>query len=76
MQCYECAVLGKETQAIGMCHNCSVGLCREHAVLRPRSVTALYPIAKVIELPQRAREMLCSVCKAAFEQDRSLKRIA
>jgi hypothetical protein len=76
MQCYECAVLGKGIQAVGLCHNCSVGLCREHAVVRSRRVTALYPIVKIIELPHQAREMLCSVCKTALEQDRSVTRIA
>ncbi len=76
MQCYECAVLDKETQAAGLCHNCSVALCREHAILRSRSVTAPYPVYKIIELPHQAREMLCSVCKTALEQDRSVTRIA
>jgi hypothetical protein len=76
MQCYECAVLGKETQAVGLCHNCSAGLCREHASVRRRPVTALYPIVKIIELPHQAREMLCSLCKTALEQDRSTTRIA
>lgn len=76
MQCYECSVKGKETQAVGLCHNCSVGLCREHAVLRSRSLTAIYPIVKVVELPHQAREMLCSVCRTALEQERFLRRIA
>ena len=76
MQCYECSISGKQTQAVGLCHNCSVALCQEHAILRPRDVTALYPVVKTVVLPQRSREMLCPVCKTALEQDRSMRRIA
>ncbi len=76
MQCYECAISERETPAVGLCHNCSVALCQQHAIVRSRDVTAPYPIFKIVALPQQAREMLCSVCKTALEQDRSAKRIA
>lgn len=68
MNCYECSQGGIATEAIGLCHHCSVGLCGEHATMVPDPVTVMYPVAKTVVLPRKARVLLCAVCKAALEQ--------
>ena len=32
MQCYVCAKAGKQTEAVGMCIVCGMGLCMDHAL--------------------------------------------
>lgn len=32
MNCHECARIGVERLAIGLCRSCSVGLCKDHLV--------------------------------------------
>ena len=76
MHCYDCSLAGKERPAIGLCGSCSAGLCLEHANVRPRPISVPYPVATTIRLPLQARELLCSVCKMAIEQDRSFQRVA
>lgn len=68
MQCYECALEGVRTEAIGLCHRCSVGLCVRHGCVVSQPVTAQFPVVKIVVLPKRARQLTCGVCKAALEQ--------
>jgi hypothetical protein len=68
MNCYECSQGGIATEAVGSCHHCSVGLCGEHANMVADPVTVMYPVAKTLVLPRKARVLLCEVCKAALEQ--------
>lgn len=74
MFCYECALQGVRREAIGMCHNCSLALCREHAHVEPAPVVATYAIRTypsvrgAVELPVKARKLLCAVCRAALGQ--------
>jgi hypothetical protein len=37
MNCHECARVGIERPAVGVCRFCSVGLCKEHIVASFRS---------------------------------------
>jgi len=32
MQCYVCAKAGKQTEAVGICIVCGMGLCMDHAL--------------------------------------------
>jgi len=32
MQCYMCAKASKQTEAVGICIVCGMGLCMEHAI--------------------------------------------
>ena len=68
MRCFECAADGQATEAIGLCHHCSVALCARHGHVVERAITGSVPINKIVELPAKARELLCGVCRAALEQ--------
>ena len=70
MNCYECAHGKVERPAVGLCHNCSAGLCDEHVFERPRDITTTVPLGQIVTLPIAAREILCHVCKNALEQPR------
>jgi hypothetical protein len=70
MLCYDCSKAGKNREAVGLCHNCSAGLCSDHACVTTLPVTATYPIYKTAVLPQRARRLLCATCLQALRQAR------
>ena len=68
MNCYVCAQGDLERVAVGLCHNCSAGICIEHSLERSREVTFLALFDREVTLPLKARELLCQLCKQALEQ--------
>ena len=68
MKCFECSMIGQAVDAIGICHHCSVGLCSEHGVLADDPILVHEPIARVVALPKKARELLCQTCLEALRQ--------
>lgn len=68
MLCYECSKVGRNQDAVGLCHHCSAALCREHSQIVADPVTITYPVAKAVVLPLQARLFLCETCLAALEQ--------
>ena len=75
MLCYECCQAGKSSEAAGICHHCSAGLCSNHARLVTDPVTTLYGVAGEVVLPLRARLILCDTCFSALQQNREPKQI-
>lgn len=75
MKCYECARAGERAgerqDAIGVCHHCSVGVCDRHACVVDDPVTMNLVINRAVVLPLKARLLLCKVCLAALEQERT-----
>lgn len=78
MLCYECSLQGLERQAVGICHNCSIGVCADHA----RKNTTLVGhhtdrgfAAGVVnlELPERAERLLCQACSAQLQKQQFAK---
>lgn len=68
MRCYDCSVQGHRVEAIGVCHHCSVGLCAEHGTLVSDPILVNEPVARVVALPKKARELLCRTCLDALGQ--------
>ena len=68
MLCYECSKNARSREAVGLCHNCSAGLCSDHACVTAVPVTTTYPVSKTVVLPQKARQFLCATCLAALRQ--------
>jgi len=73
MLCYECSLQGVERQAVGICHNCSVGLCAGHAkksatlVARHTNMSFAVGVAN-LELPERAERLLCPACDGQLQR--------
>lgn len=76
MKCFECSLAGERSDAVGVCQHCSVGLCAEHAVLTADPILTHQPIAKVVELPKKARALLCRTCVGALRQNRPIEEAA
>ena len=76
MKCFECSLEGERSDAVGVCHHCSVGLCTEHAVLTADPILAHQPIAQVVELPKKARALLCRTCLDALRQHHAIEEEA
>ena len=70
MNCLECSMEDKQEPAIGICHSCGAGLCRQHAILVERQIEMMVPVCKRVSLPRSARGLLCATCRAAIEQPR------
>ena len=70
MLCYECSEGGKSREAVGLCHNCSAGLCSDHARVTAVPITTTYPLCRTVVLPRKARQFLCATCLGALQQVR------
>lgn len=72
--CFECKYIAIRRDAVGVCHNCGVALCAEHARIEWTPIVAVYgnstfpAINETVELPRKARLILCGVCQQALEQ--------
>ena len=71
MCCYECSQAGNRQEAFGICHHCSVGVCQSHSSVVTDPVTMTMLINRTVVLPKKARLLLCNICLAALEQDRT-----
>jgi hypothetical protein len=68
MKCYDCSTQGGRTDAIGVCHHCSAGVCVDHGTFIMDPVLVHEPIARTVALPVKARELLCRTCLEALGQ--------
>ena len=57
--------------AVGSCRNCSAALCGRHVVEESQAVTTQALMNRVVELPVRARRLLCKTCADALGQPRA-----
>jgi hypothetical protein len=71
MICFECFHRGQRSEAVGVCHHCSVAVCADHSSVVSRPVYMRLPLVKVVSLPKGARELLCNVCRPALQQKRN-----
>ena len=71
MNCYDCSLAGIEQVAVASCRHCSAGLCARHVVEESQAVTTQGLINRVLELPVRARRLLCKTCADALGQPRA-----
>ncbi len=67
MHCYDCAVTGGYTQAVGICSDCGCGVCVEHAVMAAHHLTRLAVINRVERVEPPARVLRCETCALAHE---------
>ena len=67
MNCFDCALVGAVTSALGLCHDCGAGVCSEHAVARPRHLTRTVTMNRMIEIEPPARLIRCQTCTAAHD---------
>ena len=80
MMCFECKREGTDRAAVGICHNCSIGLCAEHGV-RVKSLVghatgkSFVPDVSDRELRQEAARFLCPSCAGA-EEHHALDKLA
>ena len=70
MLCYECVQSGDRHEAIGLCHHCSVALCKYHGHVIADPMTTIIPLVREVALPKEARLLLCDTCLAAMKQIR------
>lgn len=68
MRCYECSLQGQSSEAIGICHHCSIGLCIGHSTLVADPILTTVPLNREVVLPKRARGLLCRTCLDALRQ--------
>jgi hypothetical protein len=66
MQCYVCAKAGKQTEAVGICIVCGMGLCMDHALREDVDLwEGGYPFPKE-KAKKKLPRILCGECKEAL----------
>ena len=74
MNCLDCALKGRETPAIGVCHDCGAGACLDHADVRERHLTRTITIGLEVAVEPPARIVRCGACTAAGDAARESSR--
>jgi hypothetical protein len=67
MNCYDCAIIGRDNPAVATCIGCGAGLCREHVVVGVHHLTRVAVINRVENVEPPARLMYCDTCAAAHD---------
>jgi hypothetical protein len=66
MNCFDCADINPPAPAaVGVCHSCGAGVCKDHAIVLDHYLTRTEPIDQVITIEPPARLIWCGVCFAA-----------
>jgi len=73
MTCYDCSLKGDHSEAIGVCHHCSVGLCAAHGTLVADPILVNVPLNRLVAVPKKAREFLCRTCLEALRQRHAME---
>ena len=71
MNCFDCASIGQEVPAVGVCAGCGAGICAEHAQLSPHWLTRTAVINMIVTVEPPARILRCPVCETAHEAART-----
>jgi hypothetical protein len=67
VNCFDCAAVGHQVAAVGVCLDCGAGICAEHVRLSPHWLTRTEVINRVVAVEPPARMLRCPVCQAACE---------
>ena len=74
MKCLDCSTSqGRATEAMGVCHHCSAGVCESHSALVSDPVTMQALIMRTVIPPKRARVLLCNTSLEALGQPHNFK---
>ncbi|MBL8239977.1 MAG: DUF2180 family protein [Bryobacterales bacterium] len=76
MKCFDCHQLGKVSEAIGICHHCSVAVCPDHGTVFTHPLPVAEPAAKAATLPSHYRSLLCPDCFSAIKERPELENDA
>lgn len=69
MCCYDCSKAGQRQDAVGICHHCSAGICKEHVAIVDDPVTMTVLVERKIILRLKARLLFCKTCLKALQQE-------
>ncbi len=67
MNCFDCAAIGDQTEAVAICSDYGAAVCFAHVQVMPRSLTRTMAINSVVAVEPPARTIRCTVCQAACD---------
>lgn len=67
MNCFDCAALGAEVPAVGVCVDCGAAVCARHAQVTARWLTRTEVINRVVTVEPPTRTLRCALCQAAHD---------
>lgn len=69
MKCYMCAQQGKDSDAIGVCIVCGMGVCREHMLREETPVwDGTYPV-RLKPDTEHIKRIICPPCHEALKEN-------
>jgi hypothetical protein len=78
VNCFDCAALGRASDAVAICADCGAGMCPDHAHVTARWLTRAMAINRTVRAGPPARTIRCGLCQqardAASEQPRPVRR--
>lgn len=69
MNCFDCAALGHDAEAVAVCADCGSGACPDHAHVTPRWLTRALPINRTERVEVPGRIIRCGLCQQAREAE-------
>ena len=67
MNCFDCASLGRRTDAIAACTDCGAGICHDHAHVTARWLYRTGTINRLVRVEPPTRTIRCSLCQQAAD---------
>jgi len=69
MKCYICAQQGKNSDAVGICIVCGMGVCREHLIREETPVwDGTYPV-RLKPDTEHIKRIICPPCHEALKEN-------
>ncbi len=65
MNCLDCAKLGEDQPAVGVCSHCGACVCIEHLNETPHVLHVIMPLTRMVALDPPARHILCTTSAPA-----------
>ncbi|MFI5569188.1 DUF2180 family protein [Streptomyces sp. NPDC051740] len=65
MHCLDCAGIGAQVAAVGVCAQCGAAVCAVHAGVSEQYLTCTKPVSRQAATEPPARRLLCGTCATA-----------
>ncbi|MCC9710617.1 DUF2180 family protein [Streptomyces sp. MNU76] len=66
MSCLDCAGIGAQVAAVGICGQCGAAVCAVHSEVSQQFLSCTKPVSRTVVTEPPVRRLLCGTCAAAY----------